>query len=143
MSEQNERYVDPNSGAAPQPGGRVSPGVSEETQQQMQAAYERTEGGDATYDASQEHEAAPAGPQPGAEDAAPGGEVNEGVPGTAGNPEATEETEETEGDEYDQLVSDKTVDELEEHIQAHPEDRDGIVAAEQKREHPRKGVLEL
>lgn len=64
MTEQNQqpsvpkRYVDPNSGAAPQPGGFVASGVKVKSQKQANPPV------DPTYDASIEHQAAPQNTQP-------------------------------------------------------------------------------
>lgn len=97
FGEADKPYVDPNSGAAPQPGGLVSPGAVIEQQAPKMAEPPI----DPIFDAEMEHSAGPQGSQPGNPDGENANEagtseseegegslVTEGD-GTSGNPEST------------------------------------------------------
>lgn len=144
----NQPYIDPNSGAAPQPGGFANaPVVSEEPQDSS------TEDRDPTYDATIETQAGPAGDQPGGESGDP---VGTDVTEDGGNPDAGDGASEGDSDEnsdeedsdeaqsdYAELL-DKNVPEVQAYIDEHPEEKDAIIAAERDRggDDARKGIVE-
>lgn len=150
MSEQ--RYIDPNSGAAPQPGGYANAPVQSE---ESQGGADEVR--DPTYDATIETQAAPGGDQPGGTSGeADGGDQT----GDGGNPDAGDgaspagDGASPDGDgadtpsgddssDYSELL-DKNVPEIQEYIDEHPEEKDAIIAAEQDRagDDARKGIVE-
>lgn len=70
-----------------------------------------------------------------------GGQAGEEAQAEAVSGEANLDSGEPEEQDYSELL-DKTVPDVVEYLEQHPEERDAVVAAEQKRENPRKGVLE-
>lgn len=70
----SERYVDPNSGAAQQPGGFAMAKVVTEEKSKAKEAEPAT---DPSYDAKVEHSAGPAGEQPGDPDGANASETGQ------------------------------------------------------------------
>jgi hypothetical protein len=149
MSDNNEeqpRYIDPNSGAAPQPGGFVASVLPQETagedagearpDNDPQAA-ERAEGTEQgnTPDA-------PAG-QPAGDAGADGADGTEDAPTGDSTEEQTEEqAEETEAQakDYSELLSGGVKD-VQDYLKEHPEEKDAVIAAEKQGQN-RKTLVE-
>lgn len=114
-SESTERYIDPNSGAAPQPGGFVAGSIPEQAQAKESATDAGQDGADPT------------------EEATPRAVETE--------PETEPETEdEGEGEDYSELLS-QGVDKVNEYIEQNPDERDAVIEAERAGKN-RKGITE-
>lgn len=136
QGREQARYVDPNSGAASQPGGFAIGSV--ETSERSEQAEPAT---DPAYDAAIEHSAAPAGEQPANPDGVNAGESGESAEEQgAGNSDP--EPGASEDQDFSEVLEGSVAD-VENHVRRNPQDKDAIIAAEQKRDKPRKGVLEL
>lgn len=158
--EQQERYIDPNSGAAPQPGGFAVSVVETGKESPKQTNPPK----DATYEAAQEHSAAPAGSQPGNPDgenaseagtteSEDGGGNEAEVSAGASNDEGPTTTDESQGsaDEADDQAGEekdysdvlaKKMPEVQRYMDQHPDEKAAIKAAEAQRDRPRQGVME-
>lgn len=117
-----ERYIDPNSGAAPQPGGFVTPAAdnppqdipSFENQAQSEPAQEDWDNQDA--------------PQPAEEPQAEEPQADAEVEGEEGDADA-DDAESEEQDDYSELLA-GTVEDVLAYIEEHPEEKGAVQAAE-------------
>lgn len=152
QQQEKPRFVDPNSGAAPQPGGIApTPVVNEDAPKQEEPPVDRV------LDAERETQAGPAGEQPGDPDGTgldpQDGDTDGETEGEPGGGDVTEdgeaedggETEDGEGEPEEKDYSDvlsKGVPEVEQYIEDHPEEKDAVIAAEKQGKN-RKGITEL
>lgn len=121
----SERYVDPNSGAAMQPGGFVAHRASTPAPEAPTEQPQNDELADEpTVEPFVEEESFEEEPAEFEED-----------------DEFVGDSEEA-GGGYDELLS-QGVSAVERYVAQHPEEKAAIIAAEQQRDRPRKGVLEL
>ena len=113
---ETQPYVDPNSGAAPQPGGFVAGAIPQEAQADEKST---TDAGQDGADETEETQPESGGEQPTGEE--------------QGGEQPSEEQK-----DYSELLS-KGVDEVNEYIEQNPEERDAVVQAEQAGKN-RKGI---
>lgn len=130
-----ERYIDPNSGAAPQPGGFVAFGESNVQPEAIEETEETTEETPETPEEPETPETPETPEEPTGEDETEESEEEE-------TPAEETPEEPAEGKDYSDLLS-KSVDEVTAYIDEHPEEKDAIIAAESQREKPRKGITQL
>lgn len=150
-----DKYIDPNSGAAPQPGGYAHTPVEVPAEEQSDS-----EPRDAAYDAAIEHEAAPLNDQPqnDGETANEAGQTDEDETTDGGAPAEEESTDEAGDDEagddeaadegeekqdYSELL-DQSLGPIQKYLDEHPGEAEAIKAAEIDRagDDARKGVIE-
>lgn len=170
MSESPDYSYDPNSGSAPQPGGFGHPGVSQAenpseglpagdaaqvepdpnpaaTSDSEPRETEVTEGAEGDVNQLLSDPGAGAGETPNEFDNAPaedGGNEPEPTEGaqTEVNQILSDAGAGDQSTDYSELLE-KNLPEIEQYVEEHPEEKDAIIAAEEQREKPRKGVLGL
>ena len=145
MSDDNERYIDPNSGAAPQPGGFASAKIQvSEGEAEPKASGKAQQESNPVDDAETEHSAA-SGDTSGTEGSGEGqSEAGAGASDPSGKSDGSDGSEEDDSEEaakdYSELL-DGNVPEVQKYLDKNPDEAEAVKAAEAEGQ-ARKGIVE-